>query len=184
MVTHHKLKDEELIRMYLRTQQNGYFETLYNRYVSKVYRRCLSLTKDSAKAEDFTHDIFIRVYGNLINFKEHSAFSTWLYSISYNYCMDQLRYANRLPTVELAQESDNHWIDNAESELLEMQLQHLTQVMRTISPDELQMLRMKYEEGMDIKEIAQQLDLRDSAVKMRLKRTRDKIRKLFTEQEY
>jgi RNA polymerase sigma-70 factor (ECF subfamily) len=98
--------------------------------------------------------------------------------------MDQLRYANRLPTVELAPESDNHWIDTAENDLLEMQLQHLAQIMRTVSPDELQMLRMKYEEGMDIKEIAQQLDLRDSAVKMRLKRTRDKIRKLFTEQEF
>jgi len=70
------LRDEELIRMYRHTQQTNYFETLYNRYANKVYRRCLSLTKDSTKAEDYTHDIFLRVYGSLGDFKERSAFST------------------------------------------------------------------------------------------------------------
>ncbi|QJW90125.1 RNA polymerase sigma factor [Spirosoma taeanense] len=178
-----QLKDEELIRMYLHTQQNDYFETLYNRYVSKVYRRCLSLTKDTAQAEDYTHDIFLRVYGNLVNFKERSAFSTWLYSISYNYCMDQLRYANRNITVSLDQsEEDYAYPESTDSEQVEGRLQHLAEVMNTISPDEVQMLRLKYEDGLDIREIADQFNLKDSAVKMRLKRTRDKIRRLYGNQ--
>lgn len=165
--------------MYLRTQQNNYFETLYNRYVNKVYRRCLSLTKDSTQAEDFTHDIFLRVYGNLGNFKAHSTFSTWLYSISYNYCMDQIRYANRTVTVSLDQEHELYWTDTAEPEHTEAQLQQLAQVMSSITPEENHMLRLKYEDGLDIKTIAHQFSLKDSAVKMRLKRTRDKIRRLY-----
>ena len=182
MVPNPHLKDEELIRMYLHTQRNDYFETLYNRYVSKVYRRCFSIIKDSAQAEDFTHDIFIRVYGNLGNFKEHSAFSTWLYSISYNYCMDQLRYANRTATVSLGQEHEHHWTDSNEQEILETQSHQLAHVLGTVSPEEIQILRMKYEEGLDIKTIALQFNIKDSAVKMRLKRTRDKIRRLYEEQ--
>ncbi|WP_338867863.1 RNA polymerase sigma factor [Spirosoma sp. SC4-14] len=178
----HQLKDEELIRMYLNTHQNDYFETLYKRYVTKVYKRCLSLTKDSARAEDYTHDIFLRVYGNLINFKQNSAFSTWLYSISYNYCMDQIRVNNRTNTVSLEDDQDFIFPDSSDQENRESQLQHLDQVMGTISPEEIQMLRMKYDEGLDINEMAQQLRLKNSAVKMRLKRTRDKIRRLYGDQ--
>lgn len=177
-----QLKDEELIRLYLNTRQNDYFETLYNRYVNKVYRRCLSLTKDSAQAEDFTHDIFLRVFGNLGRFKEQSTFSTWLYSISYNYCMDQIRYANRTATVALDEQQEHgHFNTEADGDNVDVQLQELSQVMRAVSPEEVQLLRLKYEDGLDIKQIAEQLNLKESAVKMRLKRTRDKIRRLHAD---
>lgn len=181
---HHKLRDEELIRMYLTTRRNDYFETLYNRYVSKVYRRCLSLTKDSEKAEDYTHDIFLRVYASLSNFKERSTFSTWLYSISYNYCMDQLRLAHRNPVVALEEGYDYQIADSDETESVESQLLQLQHIMDTISPEEVLFLRLKYEDGLDIKDIARQFNLKDSAVKMRLKRTRDKIRRLYVDQPY
>ncbi|MFD2572204.1 RNA polymerase sigma factor [Spirosoma soli] len=182
MATHQELKDEELIKMHLHSQQNNYFETLYNRYVSKVYRRCLSLTKDSAQAEDFTHDIFLRVHGNLGKFKERSAFSTWLYSISYNYCMDQLRYANRTTTISLEHDKEYDWSESSDHENLEFRLQQLAEVMGTISPEETEILRLKYENGLDVKQIAEQFNLKNSAVKMRLKRTRDKIRRMYCEQ--
>lgn len=179
-----ELRDKELIRKYLATRQNDYFEILYTRYVSKVYRRCLSLTRDDAKAQDFTHDIFLRVMASLGNFKERSAFSTWLYSISYNYCMDQLRLANRTATVAIQEDMAYTLTDVEDTELMDYQLHHLKEALATISPDEIVFLRLKYEDGLDIKEIARQFNLKDSAVKMRLKRTRDKIRRLCIEQPY
>ena len=181
-MNHHQLKDEELIRMHLSTEQSNYFETLYNRYVSKVYRRCLSLIKDTTKAEDFTHDIFLRIHGNLGNFREQATFSTWLYAISYNYCMDQLRSANRTSLVEISPDYDQPVQDNADQELLELQFQRLALILQAISPDETQMLRMKYEEGFDIRAIADHFCLKESAVKMRLKRSRDKVRRLYSQQ--
>lgn len=168
--------------MHLMTHRNDYFETLYKRYVTKVYQRCLNLTKDTANAEDYTQDIFLRVYGNLTNFKENSAFSTWLYSISYNYCMDQIRCANRTSTVSLEQDQEYTWAEPTDQENREFQLQQLDKVLGVISEEETLMLRMKYEDGLDITEIAQQLKLKNSAVKMRLKRTRDKIRLMYGEQ--
>lgn len=178
----HHLNDEELIKMYLHTQQNDYFEVLYDRYVRKVYSRCLSITKDSYRAEDYTHDIFLRVYGNLGKFREQSAFSTWLYSISYNYCMDQLRWASRTATVPLDEQQEHPLTESGDHELIEARLQHLASVMNAITNEETRMLQLKYEEGLDIKAIAHHLSLKDSAVKMRLKRTRDKIRRLYGDQ--
>lgn len=173
------LNDEEIIRMYLNTQQNNYFEELYHRYVSKVYSRCLSLTKDTYKAEDYTQDIFLRVYSNLGKFKENSAFSTWLYSISYNYCMDQLRSANRTATLPLDEQSEQPLTESGDPETEEAQRQRLALVMNGITPEEKRLLQLRYEDDLDIKDMARQLAIKESAVKMRLKRIRDKIRRLY-----
>lgn len=174
-----QLNDDELIYQYLNTKQNNYFSALYNRYVKKVYQRCLSITKDTDKAEDFTQDIFLRVYGNLANFKGNSSFSTWLYSISYNYCMDQLRRAKRNPTGAFDDSKEYAWFETPDGDNMEYQFQQLSLIMNSISMEEALILRLKYEEGLDIKTIALQFNVNDSAMKMRLKRSRDKIRQLY-----
>lgn len=179
-----KLKDEEVIRQYLTTNPSDCFETLYNRYVNKVYKQCLSLTKDSEKAQDFTHDIFIKMFARLDRFQERSTFSTWLYSISYNYCMDQLRVSNRLSTTALDEELGERVGYAEEGESVEVQLQLLSQAMNALNPQEAALLRLKYQDGLDIRQIAQRLNLNDSAVKMRLKRSRDKVRQYCEQAEF
>ncbi|MCK8491112.1 MULTISPECIES: RNA polymerase sigma factor [Spirosoma] len=180
---HTSLTDENIIRLYLPNQPNECFETLYTRYVNKVYRRCLSLTHDSAKAEDFTHDIFLKVFDKLDAFQERARFSTWLYSIAYNYCLDQIRLSKRLNTVTMDDDYELDIADNQESVLHEETLQMVKQAMDTLSKEETTLLRMKYEDGMSIDEIADLYNLKASAVKMRLKRSRDKIHRLY-EQQY
>lgn len=174
------LNDEEVIRQYFSTRPNDCFETLYNRYVRKVYNRCYSLTKDSEKAQDFTHDIFIRMFASLGRFQERSTFSTWLYSISYNYCMDQIRASNRMSTTSLDEDVDQY-THAEDSESTEDSLQQLTKALSAIAPQEALILKLKYQDGLDVRQIATQLNLNDSAVKMRLKRSRDKVRLLYTE---
>lgn len=173
------LSDEELIRQYLHSSPNACFETLYNRYVSKIYKRCFSLTKDSEKAQDFTHDIFIRMFSRLDRFQERSTFSTWLHAISHNYCMDQLRLAKRLPTTSLENETDEYGCISDDAESIEYSLQNLSLAMKGISPQEATLLKLKYQDGLQIHQIATQLNLKDSAVKMRLKRSRNKVKLLY-----
>ena len=181
MIMKLKLNDEEVIRQYLNTSPNDCFETLYDRYVSKVYSRCLYITKDSEKAQDYTQDIFIKMFARLDRFQERSSFSTWLYSISHNYCMDQLRMSKRMTTDRLTDDMDYRYSGTDESEEKEYSLQQLTRVMNSLPPQEAMLLRMKYQDGLEIRQIAQQLNLNDSAVKMRLKRSRDKVRQLCNE---
>ena len=172
------LTDEEVIRHYLPTQPDHCFEALYNRYVKKVYRRCLSMTNDSSQAEDFTHDIFIKVFHKLDGFQQKSSFSTWLYSVSYNYCADQLRLSKRLSTTTLKENTDWYNSDSTEAQLREETLQVMKMAMEKLSNQERSLLRLKYEDGLSIEEIAQMYELKASAVKMRLKRSREKIQRL------
>lgn len=178
------LNDEEVIRQFYTTRPNDCFETLYNRYVRKVYNRCYSLTKDSEKAQDFTHDIFLRMFANLGRFQERSTFSTWLYSISYNYCMDQLRASNRMNTYSLDDNLEFAQRQADDNDSLEDNLQHLNKVVNSLAPQESMILKLKYEEGLDVRQIATRLNLNDSAVKMRLKRSRDKARQLYESTAY
>lgn len=175
--------DEELVRLYVETQRNAYFERLYKRYCDKVYRKCLSFTKDPVRAEDLTHDIFLKLVVKLSGFRGQSKFSTWLYSITYNYCTDQLRSHNVRREVYI----DDGWErldvgdDDGLAELAEMEAQQLQKALHYLPIEEQTMLLMKYQDDISIREIAVHSGLTESAVKMRLKRSRDKLRKHYLE---
>jgi RNA polymerase sigma factor (sigma-70 family) len=169
------LTDEEMIRQYLPAQANQCFETLYNRYVDKVYRQCLSMTKDSEKAEDFTHDIFIKVFDKLDAFQQRSSFSTWLSSIAYNYCADQIRLSKRLPTTALHNQLEQNLAESQEVTIQEEAMQLVKRALESLSAKEQTLLRLKYEDGISIEELAQMYKLKTSAVKMRLKRSKARI---------
>ncbi|GAB3705375.1 RNA polymerase sigma factor [Spirosoma flavus] len=178
-----QISDEELVRLYINTQENRYFERIYERYCDKVYRKCLSFMKDPIRAEDLTHDIFLKLVVKLSGFREQSKFSTWLYSITYNHCTDQLRspHLRREIYVDEGWERMNVSSDEELADIEEMEAQQLEQAIQRLAPDEQTMLLMKYQDDISIREIADINGLTESAVKMRLKRSRDKLRKYYLE---
>ncbi len=174
--------DEELVRLYVNTQRNEYFESLYTRYCDKVYRKCLSYAKDPARAEDYTHDVFLRLIVKLGSFREEAKFSTWLYSVTYNYCMDQMRSKSKVEVYsDDAYEQATSYTDDNDAEIAEMEAQGLSKSLALLTPDEQSLLLMKYQDDFSIRDIADMLDVTESAVKMRLKRAKEKLRKRYVE---
>ena len=170
--------DEDLVRLFVEKQENRYFELLYERYADKVYRKCLSFVKDPARAEDFTHDIFLKLITSLPSYKETAKFSTWLYSITYNYCVDKVRTTKKLAEDELDEEFDLEDPED-DTELREIEAQRLRKALDKVSTDEKAILLMKYQEDLSIKEIADLFGVTESAVKMRLLRAKEKVKKIF-----
>ncbi|GAB4044918.1 RNA polymerase sigma factor [Spirosoma jeollabukense] len=76
--------------------------------MNKVYGQCLSITRDLEKAQDFTQDIFLKVFQKLDAFEHRSRFSHWLCTIAYNHCIDQLKRDKRLPIARLNEELAQH----------------------------------------------------------------------------
>ena len=174
--------DEELVSHYLETRSNDYFQQLYERYCTKVHRKCLSFTKDSMQAEDLTQDIFIRLIIKLDGYKKQAKFSTWLYSVTHNYCADQIK----LPRQRQEIATNGNWDgiivsvdDSAEQD--EAQGQLVQSAMSKLSHEEQELLRQKYQEEVSIKELARSYALSESAVKMRLKRSRDRLREFYNQ---
>jgi RNA polymerase sigma-70 factor (ECF subfamily) len=174
------ISDEELVKQYVASQKNIFFEEIYERYSQKVYRKCYSFVLDKSKAEDLTHDIFIKVVTKIGTFKENARFSTWLYSITYNYCLDSLRKVKRAK--EQALEDNMEFVEEqVDVEMLSMQSNGLQKSLSQISPEERSILLMKYQDDFSIKEISESMNLSESAIKMRLLRTKEKVKKLYLE---
>lgn len=176
------LSDEEIIERILLNKDAAMVEILYERYSDKVYRKCLSFVKEAATAEDLTQDIFIKIYVNLSSFKQQSRFSTWLYSITYNFCVDYIRKNARekISPIEDGQGEPikNVEIDNAE-ELAHIAAERLLELLEKIRSEDKLILLMKYRDDLSIKEIQDVLSISESAVKMRIKRAKEKIQELY-----
>ncbi|ADB37338.1 RNA polymerase sigma factor [Spirosoma linguale] len=176
------LSDEDMIRHYLPHEPNSCFEVLYKRYEAKVYRHCLSMIKDADQAQDFTHDIFLKVFVKLNAFQERSSFSTWLYTIVSNHCLDQIRIAKRLSLSSIDDDSQLSVPDSNLAHIQEDKLQLLRVAMNSLAVKEQTLLRLKYEQGLSIDDIAKLYAITSSAVKMRLKRSREKVQLMYAKQ--
>lgn len=179
-----KVSDTELIRLYLDTQREVYFQSLYRRYSTKVYSKCLSMLKEESLASDATQEIFTRIFLKLASFSEKAKFSTWVYSVTFNYCIDFLRKQQRRQKL-FSDEEDENLPDPAEEvpdhELLAIEVDRLKVVLEKIPPGDKQILLMKYREELQIREIAEILDKTESAVKMKIKRAKHKAQKVYEE---
>jgi len=173
--------DSEVIKLYLSTRETAYFSLLYSRYAGKVFSKCISMLKDEGLAQDATQDIFIKIYSNLAKFSEKSKFSTWIYSITYNYCIDFLRRKKKeknLFTGEMDTPPDI--VEDVEDkELLQIELKKLKVILEKIPVGDKAILMMKYQEEMSIKEIAAGLDKTESAIKMKIKRAKAKALSVY-----
>jgi RNA polymerase sigma-70 factor (ECF subfamily) len=178
------ISDEEAIEAYLESQNSNYFDILYDRYSRKVFGKCYSLLKSEAKAEDAAQEIFVKVLLNLSKFTGRSKFSTWLYSITYNFCIDTIRKNKKnvgvlVDDMGIYGEHVEEEIDD--SELLETNVFRLKEVLNIIPAGDKAILLMKYQDEFSIKEICGIIDKSESAVKMKIKRAKEKFIKTYKE---
>lgn len=178
-----QLTDEEVIDKYLATQSSVYFSILYDRFITKVYSKCISLLKDEVKAQDAAQEIFIKIFTNLSKFNRKSKFSTWVYSITYNFCIDVIRKSKKQSKLFSDEEAEGQEIieEVDDKVLLEMELDRLKIVLDLLNVDDKAVLIMKYKEGLSIKDISEVFDKTESAIKMKIKRAKHKCQLMYLE---
>jgi RNA polymerase sigma-70 factor (ECF subfamily) len=74
------------------------FERLMRLHLDAVYGHALRFFGDSATAEDAAQEVFLKVFRSLADFDGRAAFSTWLYRVTRNVCVDMVRRGKRLAT--------------------------------------------------------------------------------------
>lgn len=175
--------DEQLILEYLEGDTNS-LGILYNRYYTKVYKKCLSFTKNTDNAFDLAQDVLMKAFSHVASFKGNSLFSTWLYSICHNHCISSITKSNKFhfeelnPRKELAEDSMNEEDFEIRRNKEEKEVK-LKSILETIPVLDKQLLRLKYECNYSIKDLQAKYDLSASAVKMRLMRARQKVEDFY-----
>ena len=170
------ISDEELVQKIVDKKDSMMFGVLYDRYSKMVYNKCYGFSKSQKEAEDLTQDIFLMLFVKLGSFKGKSKFSTWLYSFTYNFCVN---YVNRDKGRKISDKANNIEdidyklsVEVTDESLLDLQVEKLKRALELILPEEKTLLLLKYQDGVSIKELESILEIGSSAVKMRLKRAK------------
>lgn len=178
--------DNEILSEIIANSRFDLFDILYKRYSKKVYATCFRMLKNEMLAADLSQDIFMKVFSKLKSFKKQSSFSTWLYSITYNECVDHLRKNKKKHLNYSIDDAINNYLlekleedDICEDALEIIDIDKVKNLMQEIPSHDKELLLMKYDLRLTIKEISAQTDLSESAVKMRLKRAKTKLTRLY-----
>ena len=172
------MSDEELIEGIIRTNDSHLFSQLYDRYVKVVYNKCLGFSKSKEEAEDLTHDIFLKLFVKLRSFKGNSKFSTWLYSFTYNHCVNYVQRDSekKKPKVPIDSYLEKFTDDEIpDDSIFSLKSEKLKKVLELIDVNDKVVLLLKYQDDMSIKEIQETLGIGESAVKMRIKRAKERV---------
>ncbi|WP_149277396.1 RNA polymerase sigma factor [Pareuzebyella sediminis] len=173
------LSDEELVENILKTNDPLLFGKLYDRYDKIVYNKCYSFSRSEAEAKDLTQDVFLMLFVKLRTFKGKSKFKTWLYSFTYNFCTNHVnrnkerKISDRAKSLD--EEQNGYLIDVPDETFLQFRVEHLKKALCHISPEDKSLLLLKYQDEVPIKELMVLLEISESAVKMRLKRAKNRL---------
>jgi len=163
--------------------QKAYAE-LMKRYRKSVFHLVLKMVRNSDEAEDLTIEAFAKAFKGLHKFNPEFTFSTWLFRIATNNCIDYIR-KKRIQTTSI----DNPWKDNdgdeisldvkdnalnPEDENIKKQKIELMQMIVTKLPSKYQLLiKMRYFQELSYEEIADNLEFPLGTVKAQLHRAKE-----------
>jgi RNA polymerase sigma-70 factor (ECF subfamily) len=159
--------DEELMRLVQRGDQGALTE-LYKRYSKKLVRYFhRMLWRDDNKAQDFLHDLFVKIIEKPEQFNPERKFSTWIYSAAFNMCKNEYR---RQGVRQAAQhEMKDGAGSNLQSALDEKDfLATLQQVLNQSDESDRNLFVLRYELDMPLAEIATMLACPEGTVKSRI----------------
>ena len=185
-------REEELT--IIRRVQDGdpnAFELLVTAYEKNVYNVALQMTGNREDAQDMTQEAFIKAYNSLSGFRGDSRFSSWLYRIVSNVCLDYKRKQSRRPASSLTVEDDEgeeQQLDVADESqspeaLLERKLtrEAVRKGLRQLPDEQRQILLLREIQGLSYEEIGEVMDLEAGTVKSRIFRARKKLCALLLE---
>ncbi len=180
-----KLSDQHYINQIIRGDTNV-FGVLVDRYKEMIFTLALKMIKNREEAEEVSQDTFIKVYNSLNKFKGESKFSTWIYKITYNTCLDRLKKNKKEDSTISIDEFSDHLVktmDNALSVLEEKERKQTIQnCLNLLSREENFLLTLYYFDDQNLDEIAKIMDINSNNVKVKLFRSRKKLAVILKKQ--
>ena len=176
------LSDQELMRLIQAGDQSPASE-IYDRYSSRIYNFAYRFLRNSEAAEDATQEVFVKMLKHANQFHGDAKLSTWLFSITANWCRDYLRKADNkakeaeevlytLPTP--AEHAPDRNLERRQDE------QRIQKALSALTPEQREAILLSRYQGLSYAEIAQISGCSEGAVKTRVFRAMETLKKALT----
>lgn len=177
---------KQRIKQVLKGDQNAYGE-LVEIYKDKVFQLCFRMLGNRHEAEDMAQEAFVKAYVNIHTFNTKLKFSTWLYRIATNLCIDRIRKKkpdyyldaevagtdglNMYSQIASDTEDPSDEVESLElHDTIQKEIMKLPEKYRSV-------IVLKYIEELSLKEIGEILDMPIGTIKTRIHRGREALRK-------
>jgi RNA polymerase sigma factor (sigma-70 family) len=178
------INDQHHIKQIIKGNTNA-FSILVNQYKDLVFALSYKMLKNREEAEEVSQDTFVKVFNSLNKFKGESKFSTWIYKITYNTCLDRLKKSKKERSVLYIEDFSEHQVKAIENVLNTIdeneRNQKIQECMLLLPSEEAFLLTLYYFDDQSTEEIAKVIDCNSNNVKIKLFRSRKKLASILKE---
>lgn len=179
------MDEKALIGQILAGDQDA-FARLVQAYQKPVYNLCLRMVSNPTDAEDLAQEAFVKAWRGLRFYKHEAAFSTWLYRLTSNVCIDFLRRQKKTVSLTVEEDAPELEVPDAaplpEEQVLNKEKQQAVAAAMAQLEEEYRLaLTLRVVEDLTYEQIAEVLDIKVGTVKSRIARARERMRKMLLE---
>ncbi len=185
-------RDYELVLLARDKGDQKAYASLLELYKEAVYYMLLKMTRNTVDADDLTIEAFGKAFRNLKDYSPEYAFSTWLFRIATNNCIDFIR-KQRMQTMSMDDDGEDgkgyvsKEIKNMASQsfspeeemINEQQKKYIREIVLKLKPNYRQLVEMRYFDEMSYEQISQALNMPMGSVKAKLFRARNLLQEII-----
>lgn len=161
------------------------FSFLVEKYKDMVFTLAIKVTKNREEAEEISQDSFIKAFKYLNKFKGDSKFSTWLYKIAYNNCMDLVKKNSRKYSTSGIDEVIENKIQSSENTMQTIERKErailMEECLQELPEDERTIIWLFYYKELNLKELIEVTSYSEANIKVKLHRARKKLLSIVEE---
>lgn len=159
--------------------KTGDFSFLVEKYKNMVFTLALRMVKNREEAEEISQDAFVKAYKSLSKFKGDSKFSTWLYKITYNSCLDKLKSQKRMIKSDVIDKIHIRGLEVEKDALDYMdekeRLKVINNAINLLADEDKAIITLFYFNELSLQEVSDIVGTNPNTVKIRLYRSRKKL---------
>ncbi len=184
-LTEKALRDYDLVQLALKNGDQKAYADLMNNYRDTLFFMMLKMTNDATDADDLTIEAFGKAFKNLSQYTPDYAFSTWLFKIATNNCIDFIRKKKKMTFsmnkgfndneegTEIAHNIPSETLDPEEKFIEKQKIKLMRDVVERLKPHYRELVKLRYFDEFSYEEISDKLNLPLGTVKAQLFRARE-----------
>ena len=187
-------KSDEALMLQLQAGDLRSFDILVKRWEKRLLNYCYRMVNDIALAEDLRQEVFLRIYRSAKTYRSMAQFSTWMYRIATNLCLDTLAKQQRRKEIPMetyiesgSEGFDEKLIDPSEAPEAAVLKKEIADRVRSalacLPEDQRVVITLRHYHGMKFHEIAEIVECPISTVKSRMAAGMERLSRMLARQE-